>query len=299
MIDNLKIKISFDPPSLVVRRVNTTFRLFGLSFDPVVRKGVVIRYKSSIGNLHLSIREDVLTVQNSISKYILGNNYINLTHTQLCQGVNHLCNELGFNLLEAQIVSFEFGGVIHDNNISKTLINLGHNKGNRPLPMQVNGRVYGTFYENSTHKLKFYDKSFEVKKRTGIIVQSNLLRIEKSYSKSYLDSLVLLKNTKIKTLGDLLDWHSLELLSEDLVSSISKIEMRSLPQFIQRMSPRNLRAWCYLQDPYFRNYMKKHHLKAFETDRALINKIIKEYRKNGYDTLVEEVRDKLNFCLEN
>jgi len=301
MFDNMKFNIPFDSPRSVLQRDHSPQNILGRMFDPVIRNGEVIRYKSSIGNLHLSLREDKLTIQNSIHKYILGdgNNYSNLAYSQLFQGVIQLGNELGLDLLLAKVISFEFGVVITDNNISETLSKLGHYKGNRPLPMQVNGKVYGTFYENSTHKLKFYDKSFEVKKRTGRIIEPNLMRIEKKYSGSHLGSLAAFKNNRIHTLGDFLSWISLELLANDLVDSISKIEIRSLPLDIQGMTPRKIRSWCYLQDPYFRNYMKKYHLKAFETDRASRNKIIKEYRINGYDHLIEEVRNKLDFCLLN
>jgi len=301
MLDNLKIQIPLDVPKMALNRINAPLRLLGQTFDPVIRNGVVIRYKSSIGNLHLSFREDVLTIQNSIHKYILGddNNYSSMTNTQLFQGVIQLGNELGLDLLIAKIISFELGVVITDNNIPETLSKLGHYKGNRPMPMQVNGKVYGTFYENSTHKLKFYDKSFEVKKRSGKTIESNLLRIEKKYSRSQLQNLAILKNNRIHTLGDLLSWVSLELLAKDLVDSISKIELKSIPPEIRGMSPKNLKSWCYLQDPYFRNYMKKYHLKAFEKDRAAANKIINQYRSDGYDRLIEAVRYKLDYCLNN
>jgi len=84
-----------------------------------------------------------------------------------------------------------------------------------------------------------------------------------------------------------------------LITSLCKIEVTPLPDELERMSSMNLRRWCYMQDSFFRNTMKKHHPKAFKSDRREINKIIQDYRVNGHDRLIEEVKNKLVFCLAN
>ncbi len=299
MFDYIKIKVPFEAPKPVLQRVHSPLYTMGRMLDPVIRKGVALRYTSKLDNLHLTIREDELTIQNSLTKYYHENNYTNLTYSQLQQAICNIENALGIPIRHSKVLSFELGGVIEDNDIFETLSKLGHYKGKQKLPMHAKGVIYGAFYENSTHKLKIYNKTAEVKRREGIQLDKSFLRVEKSYSRAHLDSLACLKNNPIQTLDDLTSWKTLEILSYDLVESLSKIELTELPKDIERMSAMNLRRWCYFQYPYFRKTMQKYHPKAFKTDRKEINKIIQDYRQNGHDKMIEEVRNCLAFCLAN
>ncbi|MDN3643612.1 hypothetical protein QWY87_12920 [Lutimonas halocynthiae] len=270
-----------------------------MNFDPVVRKGVVVRYVSKLDNLHLTIREDQLTIQNSITKYYHGNNYTNLTYTQLQEAICNIENILGVSIRKAKIMSFEYGCVIEDNNIPWTLSRLGHYKDKSPLSMHANGLIYGSFYANTTHKLKMYDKTSEIKRREGIILDKNHLRVEKCYTRSHLNSLRCLKSNPIITLDDLASWKAYEILSQDLINSLSKIELKPMSKDLENLSSMNLRRWCYIQDPYFRKVMQKNHPKAFESDRRELNKLIQEYRESGHFMMIEEVTHKLAFNLAN
>lgn len=298
-MDNIRLNISFGAPESVLQRVHSPILLMGRMFDPVIRNGIPVKYVGKLRDLHLTIREDQLTIQNSLTKYYHGNNYTNLTYSQLQEAICSIENILGISIRKAKVMSFEFGGIIEDNNIPWTLSRLGHYKGRPPIPMHANGVIYGTFYSNTTHKLKVYDKTSEVNRREGIKLDKKYLRIEKCYSRSHLNSLKCLKSNPIFTLDDLASWKTFEILSQDFVNSLSKIELKPVPKEIARMSSMNLRRWCYIQDPYFRKVMQKNHPKAFKTDRKLINQMIEEYRDNGHFTMIDEVKNMLAFCLEN
>ena len=108
-----------------------------------------------------------------------------------------------------------------------------------------------------------------------------------------------MRSNPVITLDDLVSWKTLETLSDDLVLSLSKIEIKPLPDDLESMSPMNLRRWCYIQDPYFRSLMSKFHPKAFKIDRKSINEMIQEYRENGQFMLIEKVKEQLEFCISN
>jgi len=299
MIDYFKIKILIKAIEAIISRENSPQIINGIIFYPLVRKGVVIKYTAKFENLYLSIREDELTIQNSLNKFYHGNNYTNFSYTELQQTIVLIENLLGFPIRGARIISFEFGVVIEDNNIPLTLSRFGHYKGKPPVPMHTNGVIYGTRYANNCMVIKIYDKTSEIKRREGVQLNKNYLRVEKLYMRSHINSISCLKDNPINTLDDLASWKTLEILSQDLVSSLTKIELKPIPELIEDMSPNNLRRWCYLQDPYIRNLMKLHHHKAYKTDLKVINIILKDYCANGHNQMIEEVKNKLEYCLNN
>lgn len=299
MIDNIKIQIPVDVPEMALHRVNAPLKILGRTFDPVIRKGIVTRYVSNIENLHLSIREDILTIQNSITKYRHTYNFINLTYIQLLQAINSIENILGLSIRDAIIVNFEFGVVIEDNDPNATFSKMGAYKNIQNQLMLKAGKPYGLAFENSLQKIKIYNKSWETKRRYGITLDKSLMRIEKRYSKGHLRSLAKFKNNRIVTLGDLCSRKNLELLGEDLMESLSKIELRNVPKESSVLTSKQMRTWGYMQYEPMRNAMRKHHFDAFKNDRSAYNKLQKEYRQYQLNEFLEEVYNKILFCVNN
>lgn len=299
MIDNIKLKKHIELIKHVEQRLNKPLKIFNLTFDPVMRNGFVISYRTKINNLFLLIRDDTLTIQNSFCKYYHEYNHLNFTYSQINQAVTFLSNQLGIDIRDARVIKFEFGVVIIDNNIKGTFARMGAFKNKEPHIMHDQGIPYGIYYQNTGQKIKIYSKSEETKRRYGIILGQNLLRVEKVYTMSHIKSLAKFKGVKIETLGDLCMRSNLQLIGEDLIESLSKIQMKNIPDNISNLTAKQIRTWGYFQDPYFRNAMKIHHFDAFKADRAAINKFHSEYRRNGQDQFIQEVRNKVLFCIEN
>ena len=60
--------------------------------------------------------------------------------------------------------------------------------------------------------------------RYGIILDRNLLRVEKEYTMGHIKSLAKFKGVKIETLGDLCMRANLQLIGEDFIESLCKIQ---------------------------------------------------------------------------
>ncbi len=299
MIDNIKIKKHIELIKHVEQRLNTPLHKFNLVFDPVIRNGSVISYRTKIDNLYLSIREDTLFIQNSLTKYYHGYNHLNFTYSQLNLAVNRLENHIGVPLRDAILTSFEFGVVIVDNKIYETFSKMGAYKNIQPESMNSHGRIYGIRFQNSLQKIKIYDKTFEAKKRYGLDVGLNLLRVEKVYSKGHIRSLAKFKDNSVLTLGDLSLRKNLELLGEDLMESLNKIELKNIPKDPSKLSAKELRIWGYRQFELTKNAMKKYHFDANKNDRSLYNKLQKEYRQYELDQFLQEVQNKIQFSIDN
>lgn len=215
------------------------------------------------------------------------------------QAVTNLENQFGISLRDASVTKFEFGVVITDNNIEESFARMGTFKNKEPHIMHDQGIPHGIYYQNTSQKIKMYSKTIEAKRRYRIILNENLLRVEKIYTMAHLKSLVKFKGVKKYTLGDLCMRKNLELLGEDLVESLCKIQIKNIPDNISNLTAKQIRTWGYFQDPYYRNVMKINHFDAFKSDRAAINKFLNEYRNTGQDQFIQEVRNKVLFCINN
>ena len=149
MIDNIRIRKQIDISNHVALGINEPFDRFNLTFYPINKKGDVRGYKAELMNLMLTIKSDTLTISNSLCKYYFGNNYQNFSHLQINQAVTKLENTLDISLRDAKLISFEFGVVLSVKETSKVYRNWGAYKSKPILPMQVDGRIYGAYFENS------------------------------------------------------------------------------------------------------------------------------------------------------
>lgn len=293
-MDNLTLKLDMDRCSIdeIKNRIN-------LDFDPIIKDGEIVGYRAKLYNLLIIIRDEIIIIRNSLCKYYHGNNYTNFTYTQIIQAVSFLSAHIGIDLMDARVTKFEFGAVIIDNSMEETFARMGTFKNKEPHIMHDHGIPYGIYFENTGQKIKIYSKKIEAKRRYGIILDRNLLRVEKVYTTSHIKSLARFKRIKIETLGDLCMRKNLQLIGEDLVESLCKIQMKIIPDNVSNLTALEIRRWGYFQDPYFRSLMKTHHFDAFKADRAAINKFLNEYRSNGQDQFIQEVRNKVLFCINN
>ena len=273
----------------VFLRLNKPLLAFGLLFDPVIKNGEVIKYISEFGGLRITIRGQELTIQNSLCKFYHGYNHHNFTYSELLKAKSMLEEQLGFCLDNANIRGrFEFGVVIKVEKPSLVFNMLGMYKNRRPQQMSYNGTIYGVHYENSTHRLKIYDKSLEAR-RNGLKLDYGLLRIEKKASCQHLNSSPRFKNNQIQTFGDLCRRSSFQLLADDLVQSLTKIELNDIANYHDSLSIKDLRLVGYMQNYPVRSLIKEHHKKSFELDQKRHKEILADRTQNNHDNFILKV----------
>lgn len=298
MIDYIKIIRQIDMFNHVRQKINHPLNKFNLVFDPVIKKGEANSYRTKVDNLLLTIREDTLIIQNSLCKFYHGYNHLNFNYTELNQAITNLENILGISLRDAKVTSFEYGVVLNVQDPELVYSNWGVYKSKSPQAMQNQSKIYGVYYKNSTHKLKCYNKTYEAK-RNGFYLEKNIIRVEKSISLSHINSSPRFKKNQVKTLGDICKRKTLELLGEDLIYSLTKIELKNIPEKYSSLSTKELRIWGYMQYEPIRLAMQKLHIEAFKEDRAKYNKIQKDYRQYNQDIFIQEILYKIEKCIDN
>lgn len=272
----------------VFLKLNKPIEVFGLLFDPVLKYGEVIKYTSNFKGLRLTIREDELLIQNSLCKFYNGYNHLNFTYQELLTTKSMLEEQFDMCLDNARIRHFEFGVIIKVAKPSLIYNMLGMYKNRIPQQMTYRGTIYGVRHENTTHSLKIYNKSLEAK-RSGLKVDEGLLRIEKRVKCNHLNSSPRFKNNQIQTFGDLCKRSTFQLLAEDLVQSLTKIELNDLSHYTENLSVKDLRLLGYMQNYPLRSLVKKHHVKSYEVDMKRYKEILADRTKNNHDNLIQKV----------
>lgn len=272
----------------VFNEVHQPLRIFNLTFDLVIKNSIIIKYVSFYRGLRFTIQGETLTIQNSLCKFYHGYNHLNFYFWELLKTKSLLEELLGINLNDAKIRVMEYGAVIKVSKPELVYNSLGVYKNRMPQDMSYKGKIYGKCYENSTHKLKIYDKTLEAK-RNGFNFSEGLLRIEKKVSLSHLNSSPRFKNNQISTFSDICRRSTFQLLGEDLVKSLNLIELTDVVFYLKGLTIKDLRLLGYMGNYSIRKLIKTNHIKSYESDKKRYLEIIKDRNENNKDNFIIKV----------
>lgn len=298
MIDCVNINKIISPYSELLSQQGEPIEVFGLLFDPVLKNGIVRKYVSDFNGLRLTLSGQELIIQNSLCKFYHGYNDQNFSYMDVLRAKSILEDRLHLSLDDAKVRNFEYGVVIKVAKPELTYNSLGIYKGKTPQKMSSRGRVYGVYYENTTHSIKFYNKTYEAK-RKGYNLETGLLRIEKKVKPCHLNSSPKFRINPINTFGDLCKRSTFQLLADDLVQSMAKIEINEIGWYDNDWTPRDLRLLGYMQLPQVRDLMKEHHHRAFEKDMKRYRGINIDRQRNNHANFILKVMEVLETCIIN
>jgi len=297
MIDCININ-KIIPPCEVLSQQDEQIEAFGLLFDPVIKNGAVRKYVSDLNGLRLTLCGQELTIQNSLCKFFHGYNDQNFSYMDVLRAKSILEDRLHHSLNDAKVRNFEYGVVIKVAKPELTYNSLGMYKGQTAQKMSSRGRIYGIYYENTTHSIKFYNKTYEAK-RYGYNLESGLLRIEKKVKPCHLNCSPRFSRNQINTFGDLCKRSTFQLLADDLVQSLAKIEINEIGWYDKDWTPRDFRLLGYMQCPQVRYLMKEHHHRAFEKDMKRYREINNDRQLNNHANFILKVMEVLENCIIN
>ena len=181
MVDNIVISGPIRLPTSVEKRSNSPFEYNGLLFSPYYdRYGEIKSYVGITRNLRVSISpySERITIANSFHKFFHGNNYSDFTFSEFEQTIHSLSNLLKLDLLEFKIHRIEYGCNSFLERLESFMDGLKRFRGKCYQPMLHKGSRYGAECTRAYYSIKAYDKSFQVKKTSGISIRPNLLRWE-------------------------------------------------------------------------------------------------------------------------
>lgn len=220
MLDNLKIVASFND-FVLLQKDNSGFIILGkLRFVPVIDKRYfhITKYQTVIENMLFTLTENELSITNSLHKFIKGNNYSDLTFSELLNAIEQIEEITEINAKEFIIKKLEFAiNVITPHPAHQYLERFSNFKGREYDKMRIGAFWYGIKYFFTEYCLKIYDKSELIKRKDKENINKNILRFEIQYNRSR-------KIPIVNNLSELKDPAILKEIFKEFIETIESIK---------------------------------------------------------------------------
>ena len=286
MYDTIKIKHQVNQlPKEVIEQQESPFFWKGLKWTPIFNKKTnqVKAYETTVSNLRLELKGNIISCNNSLQKWYMGNNYELFTYSQVIKALEKLDSVLPFNVYNATIHYVAVGTVIEEE--AKPILNpwLSLN-GKQPIPMLGANKQYGKKFYLTDYNVKGYDKTFEVKTHERIKIGKPIFRFELEI---YTRNLNKRKNPiGIYTVKDLIDKDKYQMLADELLSKYDKIEkQQSIP--LSKLNNKEKEVLALFQNQEILQQYKIDHSETFSNRRKVYNRI-KKLSNNKYLMHVKE-----------
>lgn len=227
-----------------------------------------------------------LDITGSLTKYQYGENYSNLTYSDLCTAIDDLANTVNKQPYELNLRSFEFGLNIHmfENLKAIELKDLAFNykksffesiESNNKDPVSIGKRCRLQQYD-----IKIYNKSIEYD------LPFDLLRIEIKVKR-----MKWVKHLEIKTLEDLRDIEKLDELKNILIETIEKTFFYDSTIDENLLTPNQRNNCIKWQSELFRKKLIKENPKKYEYQKKKMEIFIE---KHGTLKIKENIINNIN-----
>ena len=220
----------------------------------------------------MRLKNDSLTIVNSIHKYFKGNNYTDYSLSEIEQTFIELSDEIGLDILNAKIKKIAYGLVIKTN-AKKNYDSWLYHKSTKPSPMTKRGRVYGAKFHKTDYNIKGYDKSLESKLHYQVKIDFDLFRFEVEVIN--MKNLWKRKNPiRIYTVKDLFSYEVVQYLMDDLLDKYNTIEKSPLYDFskLNKQDRLIVSMLSFDQARGFLQKKEKHNYKRYYSRKKMINK---------------------------
>lgn len=286
MYDTIKIKHQVNQlPKEVIEQQESPFFWKGLKWIPIFNKKTnqVKAYETTVSNLRLELKGNIISCNNSLQKWYMGNNYELFSYSQVVKALEKLDTILPFNVYNANIHYVAVGTVIEEDAepILNTWLSLN---GKQPESMLGNNKQYGKKFYFTDYNVKGYDKTFEVKTHERIKIGKSIFRFELEI---YTRNLNKRKNSiGIYTVKDLIDKAKYQMLADELLSKYDKIEkQQSIP--LSELNNKEKEVLALFQNQEILQQYKTDHSETFNNRRKVYNRI-KKLSNNKYLIHIKE-----------
>lgn len=152
-----------------------------------IAKDETWNYSAKIRNLKVSYAGKRLCIEGSLHKYAKGNNYSLFTYEEAKTVIKELSEYIGIRLERFVVSKMEVGLNLPMDNNSEQYLSILHSYKNHPFiymsPYGKTSKLKGRECHFSEYQIKFYDKTFEAKKRERNKderekIPANILRFE-------------------------------------------------------------------------------------------------------------------------
>ncbi|WP_271856415.1 hypothetical protein [Patiriisocius marinus] len=296
MYDTLKIKHQVNQlPKEVIEQQESPFFWKGLKWIPIFNKKTnqVKAYATSVSNLKLELKGNIISCNNSLQKWYMGNNYELFTYSAVVKALEKLDSVLPFNVYKANIHYLAVGTVIEEE-AKPILVPWLSLNGKQPIPMLGANKQYGKKFYLTDYNVKGYDKTFEVKTHDRIKLNKPLFRFELEI---YTRNLNNRKNSiGIYTVKDLIDKAKYQMLADELLSKYDKIEkQQSIP--LSQLTNKEKEVLALFQNQEILQQYKIDHSETYGNRRKVYNRLKKLSNNKQLAHIDEQLKNSLNQVL--
>lgn len=185
MFDNIKLILQ---GAIVVEQFDTIApRLNNAEITTDANTGEIVKASAYLDNLRVALHRDNLTITGSLAKFLFGgSNVETLDRHSTKEAIGKLSDELGIDVRQAKVTSFEFGtNFLMARPVQDYLILLGDCPHLNRCPLYSNTLYYKGSGKKTSREIKFYDKIADAKYKgfgyPECFENANLLRFEITY----------------------------------------------------------------------------------------------------------------------
>lgn len=298
MYDTNKIvKYLNEPPKEVANQVREPFYWSNMLWLPHFHKsGFVTSYFSSSENLKLWLRGAELTITNSLQKFYMQNNYEAFVFSDVQKAVRKLDNYFDFSIYDAAIKKTSIAVVISENE-DNTFNNWLEYKGNKPLVMRNNAKVYGAHFRSTNYNIKGYDKTYQTKIINNITLKENFIRFELEGKARYFNDRK--DSLGIHKVSDLVDKTKFDALGNELLKVYDTIKKQPIIEY-QNLLPKEIRLLATMSNNDCFRGLKKHHKATFKKDRIMYAKLLKTIADSSLENEIRnKIKNQISYCQNN
>ena len=165
MFDRIKIKLQ---GAIAVEQFDTIApSLKNAEITTDANTGEIVKASAFLKNLRVALYRDNLTITGSLAKFLFGgSNVETLDRHSTKEAIGKLSDELGIDVRQAKVVSFEFGtNFLMARPIQDYLMLLGDCPHLNRCQLFSNTLYYRGSGKTTSREIKFYDKIAEAKRK--------------------------------------------------------------------------------------------------------------------------------------
>jgi hypothetical protein len=294
---NKIVKYLNEPPKEVANQVREPFYWSNMLWLPHFHKsGFVTSYFSSSENLKLWLRGSELTITNSLQKFYMQNNYEAFVFSDVQKAVRKLDNYFDFSIYDAAIKKTSIAVVISENE-DNTFNNWLEYKGNKPLVMRNNAKVYGAHFRSTNYNIKGYDKTYQTKIINNITLKENFIRFELEGKARYFNDRK--DSLGIHKVSDLVDKTKFDALGNELLKVYDTIKKQPIIEY-QNLQPKEIRLLATMSNNDCFRGLKKHHKETFKKDRIMYARLLKTTENSSLENEIRnKIKNQISYCQNN
>lgn len=298
LYDTIKIVKYLDKlPKEAVTRVRDTFYWNNCLWKPRFNDyNEVASYSAELKNLKLWLRGSELTISNSLQKFYSDNNYQAFTYSQVVEAIKKLDTGFDFDLQTASVSKIAIGVVINDVP-ENTFGNWLEYKSISPYLMRNKTKVYGAHFKATNYNIKGYDKTYQVKQESGIIIPQSSIRFEIEANTRYYNHRK--EGFGIHQVSDLMDKSIFEKLGLEMLNVHSNIKVKGIINY-QNMTPNDIKILAAYSNSDMTLGLKKHHKHTYKKERSKYLKLLKKIDySNTQKIILNKLEERVKYCIEN